>query len=182
MIQPVKLTKQPVLWRLKNTYKQLNYIFSVQPAQACLHHVGTSYARLTCSVINILTTPHCRYQLLAIFDLRGSTPTSEKPKLSFSCRWCIQIKPPESRRFFFFSIHVFYTFFGYFIRFNIWMARSFRRLEIKPAAFSMEEWFVRFEAKFSAIGKGAFSVVFHTSGDDCKYESNSFSVNSRKRE
>ena len=46
----------------------------------------------------------------------------------------------------------------------------------------MEGFFVRFEAKFSAIGKGSFSIAFHTSGDDCKYESNSFSVNSRKRE
>ena len=66
------LFKQPLL-----LYKIRHHLLP------CSSSFAKSYARLACSGVNALTTAHSRYQLFASYD--GSTPTSEKPKKSFSC-------------------------------------------------------------------------------------------------
>ena len=64
--------------RLRHTFLQK------LPARSfrCVSSFAKSHARLACSVVNALTTAHCRYQLFANYE--GLTPTSEKPKKSFS--------------------------------------------------------------------------------------------------
>ena len=68
--------------RFAPTYFCLRQKISHPPAHLLLL-LAKSHARLACSVVNALTTAHCRYQLFANYE--GSTPTSEKPEKSFSC-------------------------------------------------------------------------------------------------
>ena len=65
--------------RLRHTFLQK------LPARSfrCVSSFAKSHARRACSVASALTTARCRYQLFASYG--SSTPTSEKPKKSFSC-------------------------------------------------------------------------------------------------